>query len=216
MALHYKLVIVCKQRTSMTGKHMSRTDKYTNTYSPCPCGNGRILEHVDSPDNAYRQSHFKYELSCSSCCRNWVLSNNWLFDKEAFDAKNNSHKELQCCGERIEILGAEAINQIIADGNFLDYKSEYTFLKEDIGLCKEGPIKYKKSRVEGKRPSSACYAVDASIHDEEIILIIQHLDNDTIKDQLNELIREYDSLEHIYEEATGRLNSRSISSLLEQ
>jgi hypothetical protein len=197
---------------------MSKSDNYTTIYAPCPCGNGRVLEHVTSTNNAYGRSDSVYELSCNSCRRDWVLKNMWLFDKEANDAQNNSLQKLQCCREKIELLGAEAIDQIFAERNFSDYKSEYAFLKEVIGLCKEGPIKYKKSRVQGNKPSLACHPADASIYLEEIILIIQNIENSAIKEQLNELIREYDNLVNINKDAISRLKSRSrsISSLQEQ
>lgn len=202
----------------MTGEYMGKSDNYTTTYSPCPCGNGEILEHVNSTNNAYGRSDSEYELFCSCCRHDWVLKGMWLFDREAHDAKNNSYQELQCCREKIELLGAEAIDKIIAERKFRDYKSEYTFLKEIISLCKEGPIKYKKSRVQGNRPSSACHPVDASIDFERISLIIQNLENSTIREQLNELILEYDLLECKNDAATTRLKSRSrrISSLQEQ
>lgn len=137
----------------------------------------------------------------------------WLYDKEAYSDKNNLLQELAHCGREIERLGAEAIDQMIEERNFSDHKSEYAFLREVIGLCKEGPIKYKNSRLQGCRPSSACHSVDVSIFCEEIVAMIQYLENSSIKKQLNELILEYAALEDLYQDATRRLNSRSIKSL---
>jgi len=58
---------------------MSTSEKWTTVYM-CLCGEGTILEHVDSPDNAYSRVTRTYEITCSVCAKQWI----WSETRDAF------------------------------------------------------------------------------------------------------------------------------------
>lgn len=52
---------------------MSTWEKWTDVVGSCPCGAGRILRHVESPDNPYSKTTSSLEIECETCVRTWRL-----------------------------------------------------------------------------------------------------------------------------------------------
>lgn len=56
---------------------MSTSEKWTVTRR-CPCGTGKVLEHIDSPDNPWSATTRSYELLCSKCAQEWTIEGGFL------------------------------------------------------------------------------------------------------------------------------------------
>lgn len=60
---------------------MSTSEKWTTIYV-CPCGKGKIIEKVDSPDNAFSRTTYEYNIECPDCSKNWEASNRTLSNRD--------------------------------------------------------------------------------------------------------------------------------------
>ena len=54
---------------------MSTSETATFDKGPCPCGAGRIAQHVTTQDNPWSTADIHYSLECSRCGTDWRLDN---------------------------------------------------------------------------------------------------------------------------------------------
>lgn len=185
---------------------MSTSERWTNTYAPCPCGAGSILEHVDSPDNPWSSVGREYELSCDKCEKQWVLEGRELHDREAFEANRQAFDQLRKVEKEIDTLGTLAIDQIVQASLFPDHKSEYKALT-GARICNEGPIRYPRARRDGKSASSMCQPR------KNLSWIIEQVGEGDTRDALNELESRRASHETDYQTSKSNLNTIRIQEL---
>jgi hypothetical protein len=184
---------------------MSTSEKWTNDYSPCPCGNGKILEHVESPDNPWSRMSRYYSLDCEVCSSEYVLIGTELRHKQAYeDARNSWNNKCRVENDLKELCKA-AIDEIII-GMCISHKEEYKLLKS-VGLCSEGPIRYPRLRGAGKKPSELCEVL------ENINWINNMLSDSTRVKNISKLKKEMDRYDKDWRNASKEEKPISITSL---
>jgi hypothetical protein len=135
---------------------MSTSEKYTNVLGNCPCGKGEVLEHVDSPDNGWSKTRFEHELSCSSCAAEWDIDGSGHLINKAAQSECSRATSAAIAGRtRLAELHVKAIDTILQANHITDPKNEHELLI-GVGLCDEGPIRYKRFRQDGRTAGSLC------------------------------------------------------------
>jgi hypothetical protein len=185
---------------------MSTSEKFTRNFCPCPCGKGKILEHIDSPDNPWSKTHFSYELECPDCSKEWVLEETTLFNRLARSEMSKCWSEQRKIEGRLGSLGKRAIEDILAERNLESFKKEHRMLTE-ARVCREGPIRYARARKSGVVASEMCVPIG------NIVWIIENLQPSQMKDEIQALQQEREISERKEELARGQLNKMSLSDL---
>ena len=165
---------------------MSTSEKWTDEYL-CLCGKGKILAHVDSPDNPWSGCRCNYEIVCATCSSEWVIDGKYLYNRASHDKSASLWTQHCDIGRKIAECGRTGIDEIIADRKYSTPKEEYEFLKA-MKLSDEGPIRYKRARLAGKSASSMCNARNS------ISWIIDNVPNPRTKADIISLIDEQDRL----------------------
>lgn len=184
---------------------MSTSEKWTNDYSPCPCGKGKILEHVDAPDNPWSRMSYSYSLECEKCLSDYILIGTELRQKQAYEEAQNSWENKYRVEKCLKELCSAAIDEIIT-GMFISPKDEYKLLKS-VGLCSEGPIRYPRLRQGGKKPSELCHVL-ANIN-----WINSKLSDAIRVERISKLKKEMDQYENDWHNASKKEDPIQISSL---
>lgn len=135
---------------------MSTSEKFTNVLGKCPCGRTDVLEHVDSPDNAYSKTTYEYELDCPLCAEDWEIDGRGRLNNRAAKlACSKACSDAIAGWNRLTELASQAIDSILLHKGMTTPKDERAVLLS-AGLCGEGPIRYKRLRESGKSPGSLC------------------------------------------------------------
>ena len=187
---------------------MSTSEKWTNTYSRCPCGSGRILQHVDSPDNPWSRTTRTYELDCETCMEVWVLRGKELRKRGADEAGSQGYSRKSDLERDLKKIGTVAVDRILDAASLSTAKEEYRFLKE-ARICTEGPIRYKRAREGGAPAVSMCNPLL------NIDWIVARLPDRILAAKIEELVAEGKKCELQIRNANHEMNAISIDSLLD-
>lgn len=160
---------------------MSTSEQWTHDLSRCPCGKGKILEHVDSPDNPWSKPSRIVKIACDVCAKKWEIDGMRLINRDA-NAESQRLWKLYCdAGRELEHLVRMAIDSILSTRKLALPKEEWKFLKE-AGLCRVGPIRYKRMRLEGRSASAMCTAKH------NIDWILEQIVGSGLREQINQII----------------------------
>lgn len=184
---------------------MSTSEKWTVTYSPCPCGHGKILDNVDSPDNPWSKITHEYELACEACRQVWALENMQLHNRAAYEAKSLAYNRLYQLNKELDSLGRQAIELILTAGR-PSIKEEYRLLNE-AGVCHEGPIRYKRARERGVAPNEMCSPR------QNIQWVAAEVPDPDMSKRLNDLMKAHADCQRRCTEAHGGLQTIAINTL---
>lgn len=185
---------------------MSTSELWTNIYSPCPCGCGRILEHVDSPDNAWSRTTRDYELDCKVCSKVWILLDKELRHRAAHEASSRAYTQKSELSRELKKLGCMAIDMILNVSRLSTPKQEYAALQE-AGVCSEGPIRYKRARDRGISAGSMCSPLS------NVDWIVARLPDRTLTARIEELSAQRNMCEAQIVKARQEMNVTPIESL---
>jgi hypothetical protein len=185
---------------------MSTSEKWEHEYSSCPCGKGKIIEHVDSPDNPWSRTTFEYTLECKVCAKKYILVNEDLRDKQAYEEARNCWSKKYDIERKLTEICKEAINEILKDMRILYPKEEYRILVS-AGICKEGPIRYPRFRKEGMKAGNLCQPLA------NIDWIIDNLRDTSKVDRISKLKAEMDRYESRWSAAMKKDKPIPITSL---
>lgn len=186
--------------------NMSTSEKWTVKYSQCPCGQGKIRDHVVSPDNAWSRPSHSYELACDACCREWVLIDENLHNRVAYEAYLHSLKRAYEISKELDVLSRQAIELILAAVRLPSFKEEYKYL-EEARVCNEGPIRYKRAREKGISSSEMCNP------NQNIQWIAGKVPDIDVSQKLNALTQEYAHWQERQAEARNSFQTIPISKL---
>lgn len=132
---------------------MSTWEKSTIDLAACPCGVGRILQDVESPDNPWSKASFYTRIECSNCSVKYIIEYEKLICIEDKRRLIDAYSALaESRGKRRAVL-AKILDAAVA--SCATHKDEYNLLKRE-GLTALGPIQYPRRRANGSAASELC------------------------------------------------------------
>ncbi len=185
---------------------MSTSEKWTNDYSPCPCGKGKILEHVDSPDNPWSRISYDYSLECKKCDIKYILGGKELKNRKGHEEADEYFRNFCDIEDELTEICKEAIDEILKSMHIHTPKIEYQTLV-NANLCSEGPIRYPRLRKAGKRASDLCQPLA------NIDWIINKLPNTSKANKIAHMKAEMEQFESKWRAARKKEKPIPISSL---
>lgn len=187
---------------------MSTSETWTKTYSRCPCGDGKIFEDVDSPDNPWSRPSSEFRLDCPMCAKEWVLnlSGSELHNRAASEASSDAWQHIYEIEKKLKPLAEQAIDQVVSAARFPDFKTERLLLM-NAGVCSEGPIRYRRAREAGRSASSMSRPMA------NLSWLASQLGDPALANEINDLAEQRADWEVARTEAQKKLNPIPISSL---
>ena len=101
------------------------------TVSQCPCGKGKIVADVDSPDNAWSRTTRERRIDCGACAKQWVLRfERELVDRAASEASSAAWNRIYAIDQALEPLARQAIDEIFKAAPRPTFKDEHQLLDQ--------------------------------------------------------------------------------------
>lgn len=186
---------------------MSTSDKWTESHSDCPCGKGKIVIDVDSPDNPWSRTTRELRIACADCTKTWVIEYGELKNRAAVEASHKAFRRYYEADRALTGIGRDAIDSIVGDTKLADHKAEYKFLVA-AGVCAEGPIRYPRRRAQGVSAGSMCNPVS------KLDWITSNLKDERLIAELDRARKEKDQAELDQKVASEKLDALPTVNLL--
>jgi uncharacterized protein YllA (UPF0747 family) len=127
---------------------MSTQETVSFDVGPCPCGKGKLRNHVTTQDNPWSRSRSRITLDCQTCVKLWAIGNNRLTLTSSEDqlhaavaARTAARDAL---GDKIDDLVTDYFQQLGA----LTKKAEHAEMVK-LGIASYTHSMYLKRRREG-------------------------------------------------------------------
>ncbi|MEY2520539.1 MAG: hypothetical protein QOF24_2298 [Verrucomicrobiota bacterium] len=183
------------------------SDKWTERVSACPCGKGRIVADIDSPDNPWSRPSRELRIECDDCEKQWVLSGeSELVDRKTHEASSAVWHRLYEIEKELEPLASRALDEMFEKSPAPTFKAERQMLTE-ARLCFAGPIVYPRERKAGASVSELCEPL------KNLPWIISRTTNPTLLAKLEPLAGEKANLEASRERLWKEMKRISLRSL---
>jgi len=137
---------------------MTRVEHDTFEEGPCPCGNGRILRHVESTDYRYSSVHISYSIGCSACNRQWRIEHGTLVLREREAPYLAARVESDSARGALHRLAQELVKSYLNTQTFKSKKAEFEHLQA-LNLSASNYAAYLKERRTGNEVHQLAYGL---------------------------------------------------------
>jgi hypothetical protein len=88
---------------------MSTSETTTFNKGPCPCGQGRLAQHVTTQDNPWSTADIVYSIECPGCSSEWRLDGKTLILRSSEVAHAEATKTEQAAAQRLRALALSIV-----------------------------------------------------------------------------------------------------------
>jgi len=126
---------------------MSTTERWDAEAGPCPCGEGKVKVHVESPDHPWGGGSQTRWIECKKCELDWYIEGKNFVQK-------SSKAELEAADKYLRTISAEIRDIVVktVDANAGTFAAQTTFLKwmDNLGIARGNIAQFRKHLKSGK------------------------------------------------------------------
>lgn len=136
---------------------MSTSETVHIDKGPCPCGLGRVIQHITTQDNPWSNSDIAYSVACARCSTEWHIDGSSLVQKAserpylaACETEADARHALRTRTDRL-------VNAYFEAFKAPNKKAEHAEMKQ-LGITSLSYRQYLAHKRQGGTPASASYA----------------------------------------------------------
>lgn len=134
---------------------MSTSETFTYEKDACPCGAGKILQHVDSPDNPWSRTSISYQITCPRCSAEWKASDGYLSSVEDEKWRDDAFKALLSSQDALRRAAEHMLNRHFEGLGLKSMAAEHRYL-QSRSISWDDLIRFRKRRNAGETLSQIC------------------------------------------------------------
>lgn len=177
---------------------MATTERWDSEAGPCPCGAGKIMVHVESPDHPWGGGSRAYSISCTTCKKDWEIEGRNFVEKSSKAEHEKARTHLHKISAEIRDIVAKTV-----DANASTFGTQTAFLKwmENLGIARGNIALFRKHLKSGK--SAGEFAVVSKNSD--VANLCDQSSRISKKDRLAELFRQETAAHNVCNEAAKKI-----------
>ena len=177
---------------------MATTERWDTEAGPCPCGEGKVMVHVESPDHPWGGGSQTHSISCEKCKKDWEI-----------EGKNfvqiSSKKEFEDAQKRLRRISADIRDVVVTtvNANAGSFGTQTACLKwmDNLGIARGNIALFRKHLKSGK--SAGEFAIVSKNSD--MANLCDQAARIGKKDRLAELFREEKAAQKACNEAAKKI-----------